>query len=233
MMQILQNILGLIRKKRPRTAGYHRLDVLHNVTDIIDVGVGHQGSEFLYQRFPKARYISIDPLEEAIFFVKKRLSSTTYKHSFYQLALGSEPGEITINVSNTLSRSSTLKRTGHDEHSKIIESRKVKLETLDNIMQYEPMGESPLLKIDVEGAEFECLLGAKSTLDKVRYVIAELPLTENFKGSYKFSDVIKLLSEYDFEAFQVLKAGNNALEVLFSKVDDPKRQEYAYGTKKG
>lgn len=72
---ILQNLLGkfgfqIVRtgsanKKYGPIPGYYRLDKLPLLSTVIDIGVGHQGSPFLYKRFSDANFISIDPLREA------------------------------------------------------------------------------------------------------------------------------------------------------------------------
>ncbi len=59
-----------------------------------------------------------------------------------------------------------------------------------------------LLKIDVEGFEYEVLKGFGNKLKEVDIIIIELALENQFKGILKkFSKIVDLLSEYGFTGF--------------------------------
>lgn len=212
-------------RKFGSTPGYHRLEKLPSLSTIIDVGVGDEGSPFLYERFEDAFYISIDPVAESEEAVNEHLRSD--QSVFIEKALGSNTGEIELEVSNKASRTSLYERTEYDSKSDITEKRTIELDTLDRVISdYE--FESPcLLKIDTEGGELEVLKGGKKTLKKVDYVVLEMPLTKNFENSYTFSDAIIAMRENGFEVFQILKAQNRTADVLFCKSDDKIRQEWA------
>lgn len=211
---------------------YARLGKIPAMSTVIDVGVGDGGSPFLYSHSPNAFFVSIDPLGECARAVERHLSKD--QSVFVQTALGSKDTEATIRVSRKLSRTSLLNRVKHDENSYPTEERAIKIRRLDVVVeeleQAQKFLKAPiLLKIDVEGYELECLRGASVTLERCAFVILEAPLTENFAGSYKFSDLIAAMSEKGFEVFQVLKAGNNSIDLLFGKVDDPLRRIWSYG----
>ena len=235
---ILQSLLGKIgfqivrtgsvNKKYGPTPGYYRLDKLPPLSTVVDVGVGHQGSPFLYTRFSEANFISIDPLHEAEQAVQKRLGSS--KGHFIQAAVGTKRQLIEFQVSETPSRTSLFERTQHDHNSLPMETRQAQMDCLDSLLQGIEIKRPALLKVDIEGGELDCLQGGKETVDAVDYIILELQLTRNFRGSYRFSEVIAFMAQRQFEPFQVLKAGNNTIELLFSQADDPIRETWAYGT---
>ncbi len=205
--------------------GYHRLDKLPPLSTIIDVGVGDEGSPFLYERFKDAFYISIDPVAESENAVKQHLKDA--QSVFIEKALGSEIGVIELEVSNKTSRTSLYERTEYDSKSEITEKREVLIDTLDRVISDFKIKSPSLLKIDTEGGELEVLRSGKKTLKKIDYVVLELPLTKNFENSYTFSDAILAMRENGFEVFQILKAQNRTADVLFCKSDDKIRQEWA------
>lgn len=227
-------LIGGFRSARhlDRNPSYRRLEKLPEVSTVIDVGVGDQGSPFLYSRFPMAFFVSIDPLHECSEILDQYLGEG--RHVFIQTAVGSEESEETISVSAKPSRTSLLERVQHDDKSKATEERTITIRRLDGIIDgvewdLGPLKTPILLKVDTEGFELECLLGAPKMLDKCSYVILEVPLTDNFNNSYRFSEIIGFMSQSGFEVFQVLKAGNNNADLLFSRVGDPIRRQWSYG----
>lgn len=135
--RIVHNLLGrlgyqIIRtdptsknKKYGPIPGYHRLDKLPPLSTVIDIGVGHQGSPFLYTRFTDADFISIDPLQEAEEAVQEKLGSNSSR--FIRAAVGRTQQSIELKVSQTPSRTSLLERTKHDSHSRSTETRRAQI----------------------------------------------------------------------------------------------------------
>jgi len=225
------NIMRTKRKSQAWGAvpGYHRLDKLPGISMVIDVGVGHRGSPFLYTRFPQAYFISIDPLREAEEILHKYLNSSNSR--FIQAAAGKERRDIEFQVSRVPSRSSLYDRVQHDTNSMPVETRKAQMDLLDNLLRGVEIQSPALLKIDIEGGELDCLIGGEETVKSVDYIVLELPLTCNYRNSYRFSEVIAFLAECNFEVFQTLKAGNNSIDLLFSRNDDPIREIWSYGAR--
>ena len=62
-----------------------QIERLPDIDTLIDVGVGKEGTPELYNRFPKAKLILIDPIEEAKNYAKKELSHRDYKFFKYGL----------------------------------------------------------------------------------------------------------------------------------------------------
>lgn len=219
--QIKKNFRKLFRQ--PSGPGYHRLEVLPQLDTIIDVGVGHQGSFFLYKRFPNAYFISIDPLTEAEKLVNDLIDNGRLKGHFLLTAVGKERKNISFAVSSSPSQSSLFQRTRHNQHSRTIENRTTSVDLLDDLLDKAQIQRPALLKVDIEGGEYDCLLGATQTLEMIDYIILELPLTANYHDAYRFSDAISFLADYRFEAFQVLKASKQTMDLLFAREGDPVR----------
>lgn len=225
----LGRISGFNPDRHPR---YTRLTKIPSVATIIDVGVGDQGTPFLYSAFPEAFFVSIDPLIEAARAVGQLLPES--RSFFVQTAVGSEESEVSFHVSSKPSRTSLLRRVKDDASSASVEKRMTRIRRLDDVTQEAESSlgslKQPLmLKVDIEGYELECLVGATRTISQASYVLVEAPLTENFENSYRFSDLIGLMANNNFEVFQILKAGNNSIDLLFARADSPIRRMWTYG----
>ena len=79
----------------------------------------------------------------------------------------------------------------------------IKLVTLDSLLEkHNWLGEnSPkidLLKIDVQGAELDLLLGAKKTLNKKLNILIEIHFLRSYENSPLFCDINSFLSKKGF-----------------------------------
>src|SRR3954471_23723167 len=114
---------------------------------VIDVGVAY-GTPELYDAFPGARFLLVDPLEEyaeAIGQITGRLRDAQWVRA----AAGPEPGSITISVNRAPALSSTLGQwKGHDDGGT---PREVPVVRLDDLVTARSMTGPYVVKADVEG----------------------------------------------------------------------------------
>lgn len=135
----------------------------------IDVGC-YQGEILtLMQKYaPGSRHIAFEPIPNQYELLKKKFGD---KATIYPYALGDENSETTFNhVLSNPTYSGLRKRTYKGpEH---IQEIKVQVRQLDQIISTEiPIG---VIKIDVEGGEYDVLRGGMKTLKKWRpYLIFE------------------------------------------------------------
>jgi FkbM family methyltransferase len=200
---------------------------------IIDVGAA-SGTPALYEVFPKARHVLIEPLEE----YKPQLDSlvSNLDRAEYILAAATATaGNIVINVHPDLVGSSIYKE---DEDSDVngVE-RMIPAMTVDNICSERSLEGPYLIKIDTQGSELEVLKGAKTALINTEFVILEVSLFEFFKGGPQIYDCITFMREHGFVAYDVFNLQYRLLDGAMSQVDiafvreqSPFRMHHFYAT---
>ena len=146
---------------------------------VIDVGVAY-GTNELYSRFPDARHLLIEPLEEYEPHLKAICSQ--YNLEYVLGAAGASPGNMETVVSPDLMASSLLWSEG--------EKRKVPIVTLDDICIRLNLTGSYLIKVDVQGAELYVLDGASAILEETEVIILEVSFFRFSIGFPEFFNVI-------------------------------------------
>ncbi len=170
---------------------------------VIDVGVAY-GTYPIYDAFPKARLILVEPLKEYKKAIEKILDE--FGGSWVPKALGEEPGELEIKFTGeTFEKASLFERTELSAEEGRDKSRKVEVTTLDQVLENENIAnQKVLLKIDTEGGELSVLKGARSSLQHIDYVIAEVSIANRFEGSYVFEDMIRFMDQQGFYLYSIL-----------------------------
>ncbi len=157
---------------------------------VIDVGVAY-GTPELYEAFPDARFLLVDPLEEyapAIDEITERLA----RAEWVRAAAGPEPGSITINVNRAPALSSTLGHwKGQDDGGT---PREVPVVRLDDLVSARSLPGPYLLKADVEGAELR-------VLEQTELVMLEVNLFQFLPGQPQLHDVVAFMKERGFVTY--------------------------------
>lgn len=182
---------------------------------IIDVGAAG-GTPALYEAFPEARHILIEPLEEYIPHLDSLINRLDKAEYIIAAATGS-PGNIVINVHPDLVGSSIYKE---DEDSNVngVE-RTIPAMTLDNICCDRGTEGPYLLKIDTQGAELDVLKGAETVLKDTEFVILEVSFFEFFKGGPQIYDCIRFMQQNDFVAYDIFDLQYRLVDGAMSQVD--------------
>jgi len=175
---------------------------------LVDAGVA-TGTNELYEAFPDAHLVLVEPVAEFAESIGKILRSR--KGVYFPVALGSEPGERTLRIEpyqpllTSFYERHALEQTG----SKPV-MRTVKVETLDRLVASTRCPRPFGLKIDVEGAELEVIRGAAQTLRETEFVISEVSVLPRFEGSYRMLDFVSELDVRGFEVCDILDIGRTA-----------------------
>jgi FkbM family methyltransferase len=161
---------------------------------LIDVGAG-SGTFALYNAFPDAYRVMIDPLEE------HAPDEPPANGEFITTAIGDEVGTVQIQLGRQTLEHSTVSgwRVGREA-----ESREVPVTTLDALWA-ERGWEPPFgLKIDTEGYEDRVIKGAASLLPETQFVISEVQVADRFRDSYSVAGFFGLLASQGFVLHDIL-----------------------------
>ncbi len=210
MKKIYKFIRKILNKDHHLKGGWSGLSILPKVDNLIDVGIGQQGTPGLYYYFPNSRKIFVDPLIECRSAVKNHLEDNS-SNIFIETALSDSVGEANIFVRNPLSGSGMMSKCEDDSGGKDREEkeRRVKMTTLDSLIKELNILGSYGIKIDCEGAELKILKGGQKCLKKASFVIIEVPIgKDRFKNSYTFEDAIIFMSSNNYSVVAIRTSGD-------------------------
>lgn len=199
---------------------------------VIDVGVAYH-TQTLYQQFPSAKILLIEPLSE--FEGSLRLICQKYKAQYVLAAAGAGPGNATINVHADKTSSSLLKEV--EGPSVDGTPRRVPVVTIDQQCQEKGLAGPYLIKVNVQGAELQVLLGAAKTLRETEAVLLEVSLFGFYVGGAQLSDVVSKMKEFGFVAYDIcgliyrpLDGALSQIHMVFVREDGMFRKSHAFAT---
>lgn len=180
------------------------------IDGIIQCGLGDWAEgPALLDKYPPTdiRYLAVDPIHRYAF----ETWAAGFRGSIIQGCLWSETGRI-FKLQDFRSKTSILdteKRRGEFKAHSL---------TLDDAVTYTNYSaKSILLWMDVEGAEFEILKGAKNTLENVSVIVCEVKDKPRIPGWKSTSEVVVELNEYGFS--MIKRVADNGLFVRSSRVE--------------
>ena len=186
----------------------------YKISMLIDVG-SHKG-EFLenFLKFKKVKNIyAFEPQVDVYNTLNKKFKKRKNIKKI-NIALDSKVGKKKLHIS-ALSLTSTLRTTNNksfflkikklllQNDKNFIKSYLVKTSTIDVFFKNINLKDS-LLKIDVEGFEYNVLLGSKKSLQKIGYVIIEKQFSNLHKG-YNFNLCHNFLLKEKFKLVKKFK----------------------------
>jgi len=170
---------------------------------LVDVGVA-RGTPVLYEAFPSAHLVLVEPLTEFEPVLRQLLSRR--KGELIQVALGSREERRSIHVeSGNVLKSSIQQRSALTETGQISEKREISVSTLDALLESRGWEPPFGLKIDTEGFELEVVKGADAFLAHCQFVIAEVSVAERFRNSYSFAGFVHAMDQRGFRVCDVLE----------------------------
>ena len=197
---------------------WEQLDKLPEIDTFIDVGVGPIGTPDLYEKFKGKRLILIDPLDEAEDFFKKEMQNKNA--IFYKTALGETEGNVVFNVEEEVGNSSILKVSKINFEPSYYDTRTIPINTLDNLLIDSNL-KNVGLKIDTEGFELSVIKGARDTLKKTKFVLAEVRHNhESFKDVYQLHEFMKEMQDNGFVLTIIMTAKPFIADLCFQPIQD-------------
>jgi FkbM family methyltransferase len=206
-----------------------------NPATVIDVGAA-SGTPELYEAFPDAHLILVEPLEEFAPALQKVAAGLKRVEVFMGVA-ASQSGSLTINVHSDLVGSSIYREEEDSDVNGI--PRTVSSTTLDQLCK-EKKAEGPyLIKVDTQGAELEVLKGADTILPETVFVILETSFFNIFKGGPQFFDCVSYMKDKGFVVYDLFDMRYRPLDGALVQVDlafvpekSPLRRFHFYATRK-
>lgn len=176
---------------------------------VIDVGAA-LGTFNLYEIFPNARHLLIEPIAENEPYLAKicrKLKSAEYIIA----AATKESGVCTLSVSPGMLHSSISKNPITDSSNPYL--RNIPAITLDGICRERNLPGPYLIKVDVDGKELDVLAGATEILRQTEYVIVEVTL---FGQMY---EVMSFMKSQGFAAYDIVDLAYRPIDTALWQID--------------
>lgn len=213
------------------TSEYYHKQIMREAPIIVDVGA-HKGEsvDFYKSIFPNAKMFCFEPGDDNFKDLENKLLQ--YKDcKAFKLGISDCSGQATFYL-NELSHLGSLRKINTSSKDSLGFAAKAQnhevtilTSTLDEICVQENILNIDILKIDVQGAEFEVILGAKNVMMNTNLIVMEINLFDFYeKDRHKLSSIFRLLEENNFELFDILNVSKNPknfrtdwIEAVFKK----------------
>ena len=171
---------------------------------IFDVGAnrGQVTSEYL-NLFPNATIYAFEPFPDSFNFLKSRFTGNS-KVQMFEKAVTSSAGIKEFFVNKNVDTNSLLKpqKTGlsSDEQVKNMKTIKVEGVILDEFCKLNKIKHIDILKMDIQGGEYDALKGLHDMLSKsaIDLIYTETYFVEQYEKQPLFHNVSKLLFQYGY-----------------------------------
>jgi FkbM family methyltransferase len=166
-------------------------------------------SLFSVEPFPSTRKVLVNN-------IKNKAEGINYK--ILPIALGDESKKVNFYYDEGDSSGANSVVEHYYLNSGEIE---VQQEKLDDVAIENNITKIDFLKLDIEGAEFNALLGAKSLLQnkKIRYIQLEYNQTW-IKGGGSIEKVMNLCNQFDYALYRITKSGLLSIPTYHYVLDD-------------
>jgi FkbM family methyltransferase len=187
-----------------------RTPLPHDYATVLDVGANRgQFALLAARRFPRARILCFEPLDgpratiERVFTDRRRVRVVG-------TALAASAQASHMFVSRADDSSSLLAPTDLQlsmfPGTDVIEQVSLTTERLDVLLARDSLVRPTLLKIDVQGAELDVLIGATGCLDDIDTILVECSFVELYAGQPLADEIVRFLHHYGFRLASVMTA---------------------------
>lgn len=182
-------------------------------TLIIDGGANiGQFARVVSDGYPDAEIHSFEPVSDVFAVLQKNLGGTGSVH-LNRKGLGSTPHQAVIHVNAYRHSSSILDtvKSGGASYGALetVRDEEIEVTTLDAYLADTAKTGPWLLKLDVQGYEYEVLRGAENTLSKFDAVLLEVGVRPTYEGELLLPDVIDFMRDKGFELDGILDVGRD------------------------
>jgi FkbM family methyltransferase len=180
----------------------HRYVLSRNLATVVDVGANRGQFALAVRRWaPKARVISFEPLPGPA-SIYRRIFLNDSQVALHQAALGLCAEQRQMHISERDDSSSLLPissvQTSVFPGTAEVAAIEVRVGPLSEFLPADEVNPPALLKLDVQGFEYEALLGCQSMLSKFAWVYCECSFMELYTGQELAPEIIALLGRNNF-----------------------------------
>jgi FkbM family methyltransferase len=185
---------------------------------IVDIGanIGYYTLMEARAAGKEGQVYAIEPVDENIALLERNVEANQYKNvEIYNMAIGDKNCMQDINLSKQSNLGTFCKNLDLDPSGK---TKAVEVKTLDSFLQGK---RSPdIVRMDVEGYEFEILKGMKETIGKAEKLQMFIEVHADFLGKEKTAALYKIMKDYGVKECHVIKESLDVLKFysrMFSK----------------
>jgi FkbM family methyltransferase len=195
---------------------------------VFDIGVA-AGTAWLYEAFPEARYVLVDPTRESLPHMQRWAEKL--EAEILNVALGAEDGTASIRVAENIERSGLLEEA---EPLAVTAQYEVPVRRFDSMIG--AFERPALCKIDAQGAEIRVLQGMGRHLQAIDAYIIETSLLSPFRGGPEIFEVMRLMHEHGYVLHDITGNYRRHLDLALAQIDaafvpcdSPLRQQRRWG----
>jgi FkbM family methyltransferase len=170
---------------------------------VIDVGTNYgQFARTARRLLPEAQIYAFEPIPDC-FQHTTRAFAGDRNFKIHNVALGERKGVANFTVASVDTGASSLLPVSAGQKKyfpQTLQSHtiEVPIDTLDNVMSTEQLRAPYLLKIDVQGYEYQVLSGGLKTLQQAELILLEASYVPFYEGQKLFDGVYDLLRQHKF-----------------------------------
>ena len=178
---------------------------------IFDVGAQYGQTAFEYsKRFNNSKIYSFEPFKESFNILMDNIREIT-DIQIFNFGFGDSIGTKKFNC-NSFSATNSILETHEEGIStwgtnllETIETIDINVTTIDDFVEQQEINEIDILKIDVQGYEFNVIQGAHRLILKngVKVIYLEIIIQPTYKNQKHLDEVLNLLRSYDFSLYNV------------------------------
>jgi FkbM family methyltransferase len=198
-----RQLLRALLRHRVLAGTEHRYVLTQGIKTIIDVGANRGQFALAARKFsPTATIISFEPLAEPAAIYRKVFAGDEHA-TLHQVAIGPSVESRQMHVSARDDSSSLLRissaQVANFPGTEEVGTIEVSVSPLEKFASAKELVRPSLLKLDVQGFEFEALLGCESLLNNFDVIYCECSFVELYSGQKLAPDIIAWLSSRAFE----------------------------------
>jgi FkbM family methyltransferase len=173
--------------------------------NILDVGAFHGNFAAKYREmFPRAKVYCLDPMPEAVEFMKERFTKESRAVKVYQVAVWDSVGEREFFVGGRKGNMSSLCPRPLDGRryyqNLLFPAGKVKTVTVDKFLSDRKVSRVNILKADIHGAELRMIEGAKRALGRqiIDIVYMEVSFIRRYRDSPLYHEIASRMADFGY-----------------------------------